>query len=396
MNAPTGALVESAATVAANEAQRLATLRRYDILDTPPDGSFDRITALAAQAFSVPISIISLVDHDRIWFKSHHGLDVKQIGRDPGLCASAILQDEPFLLTDAKTDLRSLANPLVAGDFGLRFYLGVPLRTSDGFNLGTLCVIDREPRTVTEQQIGNLKDLASVVMDQMELRLSARRAIADLSQVVVEKDAALQRAELMAKEIDHRVMNSLQLISGLLRLQAKSRGESEASQELSLAASRVSAIARVHQHIYMSESVASIECKGYLERLCDDLSGILRPGDGGRIRVDGIEAEIPTAQIVPLGLIVNELVTNAAKHGTGEITVSFQRPEPRVYELSVSDEGRGLPAGFDPAETPSLGMRVVRSLVQQLGGDLLVGTANGSRGAMLTVLFPAAGSRNSP
>jgi hypothetical protein len=77
------------------EAERLKALRRYDILDTPPDGSFDRITAIAARLFRVPISIVSLVDHDRIWFKSHHGLDVQQIDRQPGLCASAILQDEP-------------------------------------------------------------------------------------------------------------------------------------------------------------------------------------------------------------------------------------------------------------------------------------------------------------
>jgi GAF domain-containing protein len=195
------------------EADRLAALRRYDILDTPPDGAFDRITALAADLFMVPIAIVSLVDHDRIWFKSRHGLDVDQIGRDPGLCASAILQVEPWVLTDARADPRSLANPLVAGAFGLRFYVGAPLRTQDGFNLGTLCVIDREPRPITEQQIAQLKHLAALVMDQMELRLSARRAVADLSRAVEEKDVALRRAELLAKEVDHRVMNSLQLTS---------------------------------------------------------------------------------------------------------------------------------------------------------------------------------------
>src|ERR1700709_2080297 len=113
-----------------NETQRMAAVKRYDILDTPPDGTFDRITALAARRCDVPISIISIVDHDRIWFKSHHGLDVRQIGRDPGLCASAILSSEAHVLVDASTDVRSLANPLVAGDFGLRFYAGVPLETS--------------------------------------------------------------------------------------------------------------------------------------------------------------------------------------------------------------------------------------------------------------------------
>lgn len=114
----------SAAIIPANEPQRIAAVRRYEILDTPADGSFDRITAIAARGFNVPISIISIVDNDRIWFKSHHGLDVAQIGREAGLCASAILKNEPHVLSDASKDIRSLANPLVAGDFGLRFYAG--------------------------------------------------------------------------------------------------------------------------------------------------------------------------------------------------------------------------------------------------------------------------------
>ena len=104
-----------------NDSERMAAVRRYDILDTPPDGAFDRITALAARRFDVPISIISIVDYDRIWFKSHHGLDVKQIGRDPGLCASAILAEMPHILSDATLDPRSLSNPLVAGESAFDF-----------------------------------------------------------------------------------------------------------------------------------------------------------------------------------------------------------------------------------------------------------------------------------
>jgi sigma-B regulation protein RsbU (phosphoserine phosphatase) len=163
----------------AGEAARMAAVRRYDILDTPPDGAFDRIAAVAAALFDVPIAIVSIVDTDRIWFKSHHGLEgVTEIGRDPGLCASAVLGHEPWVVVDASIDPRTLANPLVAGEFGLRFYVGAPLTTPDGHNLGTLCVLDRKPREVTTSETRILADLASLVIDQLELRLSARRAVA--------------------------------------------------------------------------------------------------------------------------------------------------------------------------------------------------------------------------
>ncbi|HEY0395081.1 MAG TPA: GAF domain-containing protein [Candidatus Elarobacter sp.] len=159
------------------EAARLAAIRRYDILDTPPDGSFDRITALAAQLFDVPIALVTIVDHERIWFKSRHGLDqVEQIDRDPGLCASAVLRDEPYIVEEARTDPRTLANPLVSGKFGLQFYAAAPLRTQDGHRLGTLCIIDREPRVFSPRQADVLQRLSEIVVDELELRLSARNA----------------------------------------------------------------------------------------------------------------------------------------------------------------------------------------------------------------------------
>ncbi|MBC7644203.1 MAG: GAF domain-containing protein [Thermoleophilia bacterium] len=166
-------------TIPDNEASRLAAIRDHAILDTPPDGTFDRITRMASALFQVPISIVSIVDHDRIWFKSRHGLEVEQIGRDPGLCASAILEDEIWLIENARTDPRALANPLVAGEFGLQFYAGAPLTMKGGFNFGTLCIIDHEPRTLTPAEREVLNDLAAIVVDEMELRYAARQVAAD-------------------------------------------------------------------------------------------------------------------------------------------------------------------------------------------------------------------------
>ncbi len=177
-----------------HEEARIAAVRRYDILDTPPDAGFDRITALAARLFDVPIAIIGVVDTDRIWFKSHHGLpDVSETTRDGGLCASAVQQAGPWIVTDATADSRTLANPVVAGSLGVRFYAGVPLNTTDGYNLGTLCVMGRDPRDVTPAEIVNLQDLAALVMHELDIRLLGRRAVAtaiEASRVTAERLAA--------------------------------------------------------------------------------------------------------------------------------------------------------------------------------------------------------------
>jgi tRNA A-37 threonylcarbamoyl transferase component Bud32/putative methionine-R-sulfoxide reductase with GAF domain len=167
-----------AAPLLTDEEGRMRAVQRYKILDTPEDGAFNRIAALAARMFSVPMAIVSVVDHDRIWFKAHHGLDVTEIGRDPGLCASAVMQGETWIIRDATHDPRTLTNPLVAGEFGLQFYAGVPLRTRDGYNLGTFCILDREPREFSEADASALEDLAALVMHDLELRLHSRQALA--------------------------------------------------------------------------------------------------------------------------------------------------------------------------------------------------------------------------
>jgi sigma-B regulation protein RsbU (phosphoserine phosphatase) len=167
----------SATAAVLAEADRLAAVRRYAILDTPPDGAFDRICSLAARFFDVPLASVTIVDEDRIWFKAIQGLNAVEIPRTPGLCASAILQDEPYVVTDGPIDPRAANNPLVRGELGVRFYAAAPITTSDGHRLGTVNVIDTKPRLVTEREIATLRDLAAIVMDELELRLVAIREI---------------------------------------------------------------------------------------------------------------------------------------------------------------------------------------------------------------------------
>lgn len=161
------------------EKMRLEVLRKYEILDTPPDGSLNKMTEMASRIFNVPIAIVSLVDEDRVWFKSRHGLDVEEVGTEPGLCASAIISDEVYVVEDARKDPRTLTNPLVAGEFGLQFYAAAPLRTEDGFNLGTFCVIDTKQRFFSEEQRQVLKDFADLTMDWINLRMEARNLVKD-------------------------------------------------------------------------------------------------------------------------------------------------------------------------------------------------------------------------
>ncbi|MHC8373537.1 sensor histidine kinase [Pseudomonas sp. MDT1-85] len=363
-------------------------VRRYAILDTPPDGAFDRVTAIAARLLDTPIAIVSIVDTDRIWFKSHHGLDANQIPRNSGLCASAILQSGPWLVTDARHDPRTLANPLVVGESGLQFYLGVPLHTHDGFNLGTLCVLDRKPRTATQEQIDTLTDLASVVMDQLELRLSAIRSIA-------EKEAALNHSLLMAEEIDHRVMNSLQLIVSMLSIQSAQLGSSEAANEISRAAAKIFAVANVHQHMHVGKAVTTLDCADYLDRLCAGLSIILSNGDQAAISVEAVPLTLASEQISRIGLIVNELVTNALKYGASKVHVHLA-PFQHQYCLTVSDNGRGLPADFDVDKMSGLGMKVITTLVKNLGGTLSHGPDAHFNGTAFQMIFSPILSRAIP
>ena len=276
----------------------------------------------------------------------------------------------PHVLPDATKDIRSLANPLVAGDFGLRFYAGVPLRTSDGYNFGTLCVIDKVTRTIDQAQIDDLKDLASVVMDQLELRLSAMRAVS--------------QARMLAREIDHRVMNSLQFVSGMLAMQGRTTSP-ETSALLKQAADRVTVVARVHKLFYANEPSERVGGLKFIQRICADLSDVL----GVSVSVEGVETIVPTTKIQPIGLIVNELVTNAAKHGAGEIQVRLEPAGNGRLKLSVCDQGPGFAADFDPARSgKGLGMKLVVTLASQLDGSVAARPNASKQGACFAVTFP--------
>lgn len=153
--------------VPANESDRQAALDQLRILDTPPEARFDRLTRMAARLLGAPIALISLIDRDRQWFKSIVGLDVSETPRCISFCGHAILTDRPLLVEDACADERFRDNPLVTGAPNIRFYAGTPLHSSDGHALGTLCVIDRVPRKLNEEDLQCLRDIADCIEEQI-------------------------------------------------------------------------------------------------------------------------------------------------------------------------------------------------------------------------------------
>jgi diguanylate cyclase (GGDEF)-like protein/PAS domain S-box-containing protein len=157
-----------------NEAERLRALARYQVLDTPSEVAFDRVTKLAARLFEVPMALVTLIDANRQWWKSCIGVDGSGTDRDVAFCAHAILQRDPFIVEDATIDPRFCDNPYVTGKPFVRFYAGAPLISPDGYNLGTLCIIDRRPRQLGPQEIDTLIELAQIVVDELELRLGYR------------------------------------------------------------------------------------------------------------------------------------------------------------------------------------------------------------------------------
>ena len=351
------------------ETERLAAVRRYEILDTPPDAVLDRITAIAARVLKVPIAIISIVDHDRIWFKSKQGVDVGQLDRDLGLCASCISQEAAWVVSDARTDVRTLANPLVAGQMGIQFYLGIPLRTHDGFNLGTLCVLDIVPRIAPEDDVAVLTDLASVVMDELELRLAARNSLTSYQEELVRRELREDHIKGLMRELAHRSKNLLAVVQAIARQTAPK--ETSAQAYATALAGRVQILAKIHDLI-AEEDWRGAKLDELVLRAVDQFAEV----DESRVELLGPDLMVTPAAAQHIGLALHELATNAVRSGalssaTGRVSIRWEieegLPSQQWFHMSWLERG-GPPV--KPPQLQGSGHLVLERLTPEgLGGS---------------------------
>ena len=273
------------APIPEDDADRLATLYRYSILDTEPEQGFEDVTTLASEICGTRFALISFVDLNRQWFKSEVGLGAPATGRAESFCACALTSPEPLIVEDTLLDPRFAENPLVLGEPGIRFYAGAPLVASNGHVLGTVCVFDSEPRSISESQVRALKALSRQVMSLLEARLRLlenERAAAALMQQ--EKLAVVGR---LASSMAHEINNPLEAVTNLLWLSQQRSEDAQIKEWLSMAdreLRRVSTIANQALRVHKQSS-------GPRAMTCDVLfSGVLAAYES-RIRNAGIEVE---------------------------------------------------------------------------------------------------------
>jgi anti-sigma regulatory factor (Ser/Thr protein kinase) len=200
------------------ERDRLQALRSYRILDTEPEKAFDDLALLASQICETPIALITLVDAERQWFKSRVGVSAQETSRDIALCSHAIRQRDVFIVQDALKDERFRDNPLVVSDPNIRFYTGAPLITSEGHALGTLCVLDMKPRTLSATQLEALQALRRQVVAQLELR----RNLYELERALSERDRAEAARERLIEELQE-ALDGVKKLSALMPLSTACR-----------------------------------------------------------------------------------------------------------------------------------------------------------------------------
>ncbi len=341
------------------ENDRLKALRSYEVLDTDPEPSFDDVTRLAARVCDTPIALVSLLDEDRQWFKARHNLDAPETPRRQAICAHAILEKEMLVVPDTMADPRFADNDLCCGPPHLRFYAGARLETSDGLPLGTLCVLDTEPRDLDSVQRDSLRILADQVMRQLEDRRT------------------LKRQAVMLREDAHRAKNALSVTQALMRM---SRQHAASLDEFMNAFEpRLAALADA-QTLTSDSGLERVSLKELIDRQLRSFAG----DRAERLVISGEDAFLTASAAEGMGLALHELGTNAAKYG------AWSEPRGRV-EISWTD-GPGDGLAFCWREVDGPAPEEAEALSKGFGSQLLERIAPAMLGGKATLAIEGTGA----
>ncbi|WP_019038628.1 sensor histidine kinase [Psychroflexus tropicus] len=384
------------------ESQRLKALKSLDILDTLPEQEYDQITKLVASICDTPIALISLVDEDRQWFKSKVGIDHCETDKDHSFCNFAIQSDDDIMeVFDAREDERFEGNPLVFGDDNVVFYAGVPLRDKNGYALGTLCVIDHQPRTLSEKQKEGLHFLANQVTKLFELH-SINRGLKKTQTQLQEKNNQLKNfAGVVSHDMKMPLANMIVTIDVLKAKYKESLDEIglEYLNNLKKSSFQLSDyISNILTH-YETDSITSDE--NSLETfdvhtLIEDIVEMLDIGDDCDIRFPEESIDIYTNRIALEQILLN-LIGNSIKYNDKpkiEINIDFKEEE-EYYRFFVKDNGIGIPKDkqkeiFNLFSTVAendrkghkgngIGLSTVRKMIHNLGGNISVTSIEGKQ-----------------
>lgn len=340
-----------------NERERLERLRSYEVLDTDPELSFDDLVQVASEICEVPIALVSLVDEDRQWFKARVGLDASETPRDLAFCAHAILGDQVFEVPDTQHDERFQTNPLVTSDPHIRFYAGAPLQVSDDLRLGTLCVIDRKPRKLSQAQLEALEALARQTVAQLDLRrllAVERRARASQELLLAELQAVSELKGRLLATVSHEMRTPLTAMRGSLELVRNGTlGEVSAEAQSALEISERS----TGRLIRLTNDLLDLERLGEVAQLEPREIDLVEILEAAQAQVAGLRPEVPIEVEVTAGSprraiadpdrveqVAINLLANAVRFSApgSPVVLRLRSGDELPIRIEVSDRGPGL------------------------------------------------------
>lgn len=370
-----------------NEEERIRTLDEYGILDSEQEAVFDNITRIAMKICDVPIALISLVDHERQWFKSKVGLEVAQTHRDIAFCTHAILQDDIFEVEDATLDKRFHDNPLVTDSPHIRFYAGVPLSAHNGAKLGTLCVISDKANKLNEEQRELLKVLAKDVVSKLELRRQAK-SLKNASRVQTRLIQSLEQSNQELEAISYKLANELSApLDGVQKaISSITEFENLNPESVNKLASSTRTLENVQSLIMLMLDDARIRTSYEhpepinLKTLVKGLSVQLKWPDSFVLDIQDIEVSLPR---IPLSTVLANLITNSIQHhhkSAGKISIVATDNDDH-YLFTITDDGPGVSdkiergalsfaSSFNMMANKGIGLATVKRIVEHHDGNL--------------------------